>query len=81
MGILPSQGMETNLALSQIDIGADQAVGPSRADVERVSQHDGLSFGIGFSDIDHGPCQRLLQVQSPLFGERSAGGSISIRTA
>jgi hypothetical protein len=74
--ILLSQGIKTNLAFGQIDIGADQAVTPDRADVELVSQHDGLPLGVGFSDIDHGSGQRLLQVQSPVFGERSAIGGI-----
>ena len=76
MRILPSQGIKTNLAFGQIDVGADQAVDPDRTDVERVSQHDRLALGVGFSDIDRGSCQRLLQVQSPVLGERSAIGSI-----
>ena len=75
-GILPSQGMETNLAFGQIDIGADYAVRPDLVDVEGVFQHDSRPFDVGFSDEDHGPFQRLLRVQSPALGECSARGSI-----
>ena len=74
--IFSSQGIKADLAFGQIDFGADQAVDPDGTDVEGVSEYRDLSFGVGFSDVDHGSFQRLLQVQSPVFGKRSACGSI-----
>jgi hypothetical protein len=74
--ILSSQGMKADLAFRQVDVGADQAISPDGTDVERVSQHFRLSLGIGFSDVDDGPFQRLLQVQTPVLGEGLARRSI-----
>ena len=61
--------MKTDLASGQINVCANQAVGPDRTDIGRVAQDCGLSFGVSFSDIDHGSFQRLLQVQTPAVGQ------------
>ena len=51
--ISPAECMEMYLAMSQIDISANQSVSPDRTEVELVPQDRGLAFGVRFSDIDH----------------------------
>ena len=76
VGILASQCVKSDLMLREIDVRADQAAGPQRADVEGVAQDGGLAGRVGDSHEDHRAAQGMLQVQSPPRRERTPEGGI-----
>jgi hypothetical protein len=69
------QAVETDLPHAEIDLGADEAMGPQGIDEVTPPQQLGLALLVGATQENHRPLQRTLQIQFPVAGEGCSQGS------
>ncbi len=74
-GLSSPEGVEVDLSGLQIDFGSDEPMNPIAIDEELVTQHTDLSPVVGAADINQDTFRMFLQIQLPVFGERSPRGS------
>ena len=63
-----------DLALREIDFAADQSMWPGGIKWEGVSQQGDLAVIVRAADVDHGPLELPLGIESPLVGGRRGDG-------
>src|SRR3954447_7795060 len=71
--LLPTQGVEPDLARVEIELRADQAVGPPRIDRIAPFQQPHRPDGVRAPHEDHATARMSLQVQLPRRGEGPTG--------
>src|SRR3954462_6315066 len=71
--LLPTQGVEADLARVEIELRADQAVGPSPIDREASFQQAHRPDGVRAPHEDEATARMGLQVQPPWRGEGPTG--------
>ena len=73
--IASSQGVEADSSGDEIDLDSDEPMNPVPVDGERVAEQAGLSPVVGTAYVDQGSLWMFLQIQPPVFRERSPRGS------